>query len=73
MSNLAQLKPLLQSTAFEPVTSSNEETDLEQQIERAFWELKRAEAHLQDLLTLRQCLYWEKAQALMNLDPFPLH
>lgn len=73
MSNLPHPDPALQSARFELVTDSNECTDIDQKIERAFWEFQRAKAHLQDLLLLRQCLAWEAARAFDDLDPYPLH
>ena len=73
MSNLAHTDPALQSVTLELVTDSSEYTSLEQQIERAYWELQAAQAHLQALLTLKQCEDWEAAQAFNDLDPYPLH
>ena len=73
MRNLAHTDPALQSVTLELVTDSREYTSLEQQIERAYWELQAAQAHLQALLTLKQCEDWEAAQALNDLDPFSIH
>lgn len=71
MSNLAHPAPARQNAGFEIVTQSK--SRLDQQIERAYWELQAAQAHLDDLLTLKQCEAWEAAQTLNDLDPFTTH
>lgn len=41
---------------------------LRDQLDRAYWEYKQAQAHLKELLALKQCEEWENAQALMELE-----
>lgn len=38
------------------------------QLDRAYWEYEQAQAHLKELLALKQCEEWENAQALMELE-----